>query len=230
MTERSARVPKPGAAATTDTYHHGALRTGLLAAAETLLLERGAEGFTLRECARRAGVSHAAPAHHFRDARGLLTALAAVGLNRMADLMEAYRARAGADPVSQLVAIGQAYIDFAIGNRALFQMMFRIDRLDATDPDVLMAGNRARALLQDAMLEVMTERGLAAHTLPQRVLLAWAAVHGYATLVIEGQLESLFAIGRDNPGASSAAGAAMLALLQGALAGDYVGPSTTSRP
>ena len=64
-------------------YHHGDLRRALLDATEALLLESGLETFSLRECARRAGVSHGAPAHHFGDVRGLLTAFATVGFERL---------------------------------------------------------------------------------------------------------------------------------------------------
>ena len=70
-------------------YHHGALRPALLAAAEAVIAERGVDGFSLRETARRAGVSPAAPAHHFGDARGLLTALATEAFRRFGDALEA---------------------------------------------------------------------------------------------------------------------------------------------
>ena len=67
----------------TQPYHHGQLREALVASGRTLLAERGIRGFTLRECARRAGVSHGAPAHHFGDAAGMLTAYAAQGFARI---------------------------------------------------------------------------------------------------------------------------------------------------
>jgi AcrR family transcriptional regulator len=86
------RTPSPA-----DTYHHGALREALVEAAEALIREQGLEAFTLRECARRAGVSHAAPAHHFGDARGLLTACAAAGMERLADTIDGYVSLAPAD-------------------------------------------------------------------------------------------------------------------------------------
>ena len=86
------------AAVPPDSYHHGALRAALIEAAEALLREDGIESFSLRECARRAGVSHAAPAHHFGDARGLLTACAAAGFNQLADAMERDAAAAGQGP------------------------------------------------------------------------------------------------------------------------------------
>lgn len=211
---RAAPVPPPG-----DGYHHGALREALLAAAESLLLERGVDAFALRECARRAGVSHAAPAHHFGDARGLLTAFATVGFDRMADLMQRYRDAATADAAQRLVAVGQAYIDFALAHRAHFQLMFGTDRLDTRDAELQRAGQRTGSMLREAMAEVMAARRLAPDTLQQRLLLAWSAVHGYATLVIEGQCLAPFGLGVEQPRRASAAGAAMLALLEPALSG-----------
>ena len=82
--------PDGRASAGRDAYHHGDLRAALIAAAEEELAENGVDGFTLRGCARRAGVSHAAPAHHFKDVRALFTALATIGLRRLADMTEAW--------------------------------------------------------------------------------------------------------------------------------------------
>ena len=87
-------------------YHHGDLRNALVAAAEAELAEHGIEGFTLRGCAKRAGVSHAAPAHHFGDAAGLLTAVAAAGFERFLTFQRQRQEAASPDPSSQLVAAG----------------------------------------------------------------------------------------------------------------------------
>ncbi|MFY9511162.1 MAG: TetR family transcriptional regulator, partial [Rubrivivax sp.] len=92
------------------------------ASSAAILREQGLEAFTLREAARRAGVSHAAPAHHFGDARGLLSACAAAGFERLADQMLQYAAAAAPDAQARLSASGQAYIDFALQQRALFQL------------------------------------------------------------------------------------------------------------
>jgi AcrR family transcriptional regulator len=207
-----------GGARAADGYHHGTLHEALLAAAEALLLEGGVEAFTLRECARRAGVSHAAPAHHFGDARGLLTAFATIGFDRMADLMQRYRAAALPDAEARLSAVGLAYIDFALAHPAHFALMFGRDRLAPDDADLQRAGQRTSAQLHDSLVELMAERGLPPDDLPQRVLLAWAAVHGYATLLVEGQCLEAFGLGTVTPAASSAMGAAVLRLLGPALA------------
>src|SRR5689334_18307265 len=88
-------------------YHHGALRESLIATAEALLEERGVEGFTLRECARRAGVSPAAPAHHFGNVGGLLTAIATLGFAGLADALEAGAVDSDGTPRGRLEGIGR---------------------------------------------------------------------------------------------------------------------------
>ena len=118
----------PDAAANRDAarhYHHGDLRAALLAAAEEELAENGVEGFTLRGCARRAGVSHAAPAHHFKDVRALLTALAAIGFERLSASMMAMHRRHRAGRPRLLVGIGRGYLAFALADPHLFNLIFR---------------------------------------------------------------------------------------------------------
>jgi AcrR family transcriptional regulator len=99
-------------------YHHGALRAALIEATEALLAERGAEGFSLREVARRAGVSPAAPSHHFGDAAGLLTAVASLGFEALAQALQAGQARGGSDPAPRCASQGVAYVAFAMRTRA----------------------------------------------------------------------------------------------------------------
>jgi AcrR family transcriptional regulator len=212
---------KPAAVA----YHHGALREALLEAAESILLEQGIQGFTLRACARRANVSHAAPAHHFGDVRGLLTSFAAVGFNRMADLMKERRDAAASDPVEQLVAVGQAYIDFALHHRAHFQLMFQQDRLDAEDASLQAAAQRTAQMLSEAMVEVTLQRGLPQSELPARMLLAWSAVHGFSTLVVEGQCTQAFGLDVGDAARASAAASQVLTLLSPALSSQAIAAS-----
>jgi len=201
-----------------DPYHHGALRAALLAAAEAILREGGIEAFTLRECARRAGVSHAAPAHHFGDARGLLSACAAAGFERLADTMLQYAVRAGsADAVARLRAVGQAYIDFALRNRALFQLMFRRDRLDPQNDDLRRAGKRTGDVLRVAVGEMLQARGLPAEERGRRILLAWSLTHGFATLVLEEQCAGLYGLDVDHFRAASRMGDELLRLLESGL-------------
>jgi AcrR family transcriptional regulator len=120
------------------TYHHGDLRRALLGAAAEVIDERGPAALSLRDLARRAGVSHAAPTHHFGDKAGLLTALAAEGYDMLAaDLAEEWAA------THSFLEQGVAYVRFAVRHRAHFEVMFRPDLYHADDPELVAARDRA---------------------------------------------------------------------------------------
>lgn len=176
---RSAKsAPKP--------YHHGDLAEALLAAAGELLAEQGPERFSLRECARRAGVSHAAPAHHFGDARGLLTAYAARGFGALTAALRSVAAR-HTEPGERLQALGEAYVGFALEHAARYQLMFRSGQTEMAEPALREAAGAAWTELAQA---VAAARG----TVPARdssdphAALAWATVHGLALLLIDGRM------------------------------------------
>src|SRR4051812_2462118 len=105
-------------------YHHGDLRATLLAAAEEMLREKGVAALSLRELARETGVSHAAPSRHFKDKQALLDALALVGFERMTALLEQASAADGASIRERFTTLARAYVDFAIRNPELLEMMF----------------------------------------------------------------------------------------------------------
>lgn len=198
-------------------YHHGALRAALLEATGQILLEQGIEGFTLRACARRAGVSHGAPAHHFGDVKGLLTAFAALGYERLTEMMQAYRVRAGADPYMQLAQVGQAYVDFALAHRAQFQLMFRTDRLDETDPHFARAAMDSFDQLDAVLAGFLNAQGSFDQAVLAKLVLAWSTVHGFATLLLEGRMQYFFK-DKTRDEFASEMGSQMLALLKHALA------------
>jgi AcrR family transcriptional regulator len=189
-------------------HHHGALRRALLDAVAEVVLESGPEAVSLRECARRAGVSHSAAAPHFGDKRGLLTAFATEGNERLAAAMEAAvaalptaetpaarpaetsPARLAATSPARLAATGRGYIAFARANPAHFRLMFRTDLIDQSDPAWLAAATRSFQILSDAMAAFapdMDERGRRA-----RLTLAWSAVHGFCALRAEGAGRALW--------------------------------------
>jgi AcrR family transcriptional regulator len=168
-------------------YHHGELKAALLAAAASVLADHGVEGFTLRECARRAGVSHGAPAHHFGDVRGLLSAFTAQSFEQLEALTREYQRKAPPDGFSQLLASGTAYVHYALAERARFQLMFRSDRLDASDEHLRRAGQAVFAILQESMARTSAEADAAGVMLPEKTALAWSIVHGFATLLLENE-------------------------------------------
>lgn len=182
------RAPADPAAARR--YHHGDLRAALLAAAEEELAERGMEGFSLRQVAKRAGVSHAAPAHHFGDVQGLLTALAAEGFRQFLAAQAAREAVAPPDAGEQLVAAGLGYVDFAIARPALFRLLWQSERPDFRDADL---GQAARAAFQHMVDQVAAAGGRC--TADEAAV--WAMAHGLADLLAAGRLEAMLTLPAD---------------------------------
>jgi AcrR family transcriptional regulator len=168
-------------------YHHGALRTAMLDVAESILERDGPDGLSLRAAARAAGVSHAAPTHHFGDLTGLLSELAAVGYLRFTDHLTAAAAAAGDDAPSRLRAIGIAYVHFARAHPNLFLLMFRGERLDRNRPSLRSASEAAFAVLREAVGD--KRQGVAPNpNMLANALAAWSLVHGFAMLMIDDQL------------------------------------------
>lgn len=165
-------------------YHHGDLRRAVLAAAVEVIGESGPASVSLRDLARRAGVSHAAPAHHFGDKAGLLTALAAEGYALLAEALEA----AGSSPErgGGLLEVGVAYVRFAVEHRAHFEVMFRPELYRADDPEVRAAEQRTDAALA-AGIAALPDRRTGSDARIAGVA-AWSLVHGFAMLWLGGAL------------------------------------------
>lgn len=180
-------------------YHHGDLRGALLRAAEAELTEKGMEGFTLRGCAKRAGVSHAAPAHHFKDANALLTELAAVGFGRFVAAMRARQDQAGADPRKRLVGAGLGYIDFARANPALFRLMFSSFRPDFETVHLKTEATDAFGLLVDSIHALRGVDPRTSKSAMRDVASAWATAHGLADLLLSDRMNFMDEISDGRP-------------------------------
>lgn len=168
------------------TYHHGDLRRAVLIAALDVIRTEGPGALSLRDLARRAGVSHAAPAHHFKDRTGLLTAIAAEGYGLFADAL--------AD-APDLRERGVRYVRFATGHPAHFQVMFQPELYRADDSELLAARARAAQALRAGIA------GLPAAGSGDDARLAgvaaWSLAHGFATLLLSGNLSD--PLGDRNP-------------------------------
>ncbi|SPP91836.1 Transcriptional regulator, TetR-family [Bradyrhizobium vignae] len=172
--------PEPG-------YHHGELQEALIAASEAILAEQGAEGFTLREAARRAGVSPAAPSHHFGNAQGLLTEVAIRGYDALAEALRA--AASGKQGAREkLRAQGLAYVDFALRHPGRFQMMFANKRLVADDARLKQASRAAGHAFETVVAELVGGTAKEAKT---AAAAAWSTVHGFAKLALEEKFGSV---------------------------------------
>ncbi len=186
-------------------YHHGDLKEALLTAGESVLRDRGLQGFTLRECARRAGVSHAAPKHHFGDVRGLLSQIAARGFTQLTRRLRAKLRSAGDDLDAQFLATADAYVGFAEAHPEHFRIMFRCDLVDPESLELLVAALETFTELTNVIRRQRGEPDIAVPmldaamtstrlgtvngaTLIDDILIGWCHIHGYAHLRLEGQL------------------------------------------
>jgi AcrR family transcriptional regulator len=157
-------------------YHHGDLRRALLDVALAAVAEQGPAALSLRDIARRAGVSHAAPAHHFANKAGLLTAIAAEGWNLLADTLAEAQRDAG------FAGQGVAYVLFATTHPAYFAVMRAPDLLHSDDAALVAARERAGVHLRHGAGQGSDSDN------PSRRLAAWALVHGLASLLLEGNI------------------------------------------
>jgi AcrR family transcriptional regulator len=172
-------------------YHHGDLHEALLKAAKRVAEREGINGLTLRAVAREAGVSHAAPAHHFGDVSGLLSELAAIGFKRFSDALDAGAQAAGSSPDAQAEGKANAYVAFARENPCMFQLMFRAERLDHNRPALHQARENAFAKLA-AIVSARRHEDISTNhlTVAQAADIAriWSMVHGFAMLHLDGRL------------------------------------------
>ena len=163
-----------------DSYHHGDLKAVILAKAATLVAERGADGISLRELAREAGVSHAAPTHHFTDRRGLFTALAAQGWRMLADALDAAR--------PDFIAAALAYVRFALDHPGHYAVMFDRSLVNPDNDELKAARDAAGAELADGVGTLKDPRAKAD---PQNAALAaWSLVHGFAMLRLNEAIDA----------------------------------------
>jgi AcrR family transcriptional regulator len=190
---RKPSAPRTEGASEEAPYHHGALRDALLEAAERVLERDGLSGLTLRAVAREAGVSHAAPTHHFGDLTGLVSELAAIGFRQFNAAMAAACA-AGTSPIEKAMARAKAYVAYAQAHPGMYGLMFRTERLDMSRPSLHEAASAAFAGLAGAIgasrHEEIHEEALSLEQ-AAAIARAWSLVHGFTTLLLDHRLSDI---------------------------------------
>jgi len=177
-------------------YHHGDLHVALLAAAERVLERDGLSGLTLRAVAREAGVSHAAPTHHFGDLSGLLSELAAIGFRRFNEAMIA-AGESETMPLMKALARAKAYVAYAQAQPGMYGLMFRTERLDMARPSLHAAATASFQGLATAVSlsrnETRTGEPLETLSLEHAAAIAraWSLVHGFTMLLLDGRLQDI---------------------------------------
>jgi len=169
-------------------YHHGDLRRTLIETAMGMLREDKGWQFTLREMARRAGVSHAAPYKHFPDKAALLSEMALIGFDRLREALTAARLSSPTSLRGAFFAMGRAYVRFGTGNPALYRLMFSADAGKAVDVHLHQRALAAFNVLIDLMQSGQTERVLRQRDVRHQATACWAQVHGITMLTIDSLL------------------------------------------
>ena len=153
----------------------------------------GLSGLTLRAVAREAGVSHAAPTHHFGDLTGLVSELAAIGFRQFNVAMAA----AGDSPgttAEKAIARAKAYVAYAQAHPGIYGLMFRTERLDMTRPSLHEAAKASFAGLAGA-IGAQRQETISAEALSldqaAAIVRAWSLVHGFTTLLLDGRLSDM---------------------------------------
>jgi AcrR family transcriptional regulator len=168
-------------------YHHGNLKEVLLASALRLMAEVGPQAFTLREVARRAGVSHNAPYRHFRDKQDLVWAVATQGFDLLTASMHEAMSE-GRTAEERLRLAGRGYVQFALRWPQHIQVMFDLPAVKEPPVSASAAGRQAFQTLLDAVVAVQAAGGLPAGDPLPLAVVAWSGVHGLAKLAISGRL------------------------------------------
>ena len=170
-------------------FHHGDLRRSLLDATLSLIAVNGVQGFTLREAARAAGVSHNAPYRHFPSRTHLLVELAIEGQGLLLEALENSGKRI-VDPRERIVRVGMAYMDFAVKHTALFRVMFSSD-VARNRTSELKAAQDATFLHFESELRANEQAGVIREgAIQEHALVGWSALHGAAMLILDGVLDN----------------------------------------
>jgi AcrR family transcriptional regulator len=170
-------------------YHHGDLRAALLDEAAAMIAEGGTASVTMRALGRRLGVSRTAPYRHFEDKTALLVAVAASGFKRLNDRLQRIEAGAPQSSVERVQRMGEEYVRFALENPAHYRLMYGKEAVARQDlPELREAGNALFEELVEVFQAYQDSSGIKRQDPRAQAYVAWSAVHGLASLLIDGQI------------------------------------------
>ena len=170
-------------------YHHGDLKNALIKAGVEILAKDGVIGLSLRKVAARAGVSHTAPYSHFVDKQALIAAISTEGFRQLYEQMSAVAEEYKTKPSMQLIEVGWAYVQFALDDRDRFKVMFSgILEKEKIYPEFVTESQRNFQLVK-MVVEANQAAGVLRSGPSDLVALsAWAIIHGFSMLLLEGQI------------------------------------------
>ncbi|MBT8461965.1 MAG: TetR/AcrR family transcriptional regulator [Gemmatimonadetes bacterium] len=178
-------------------YHHGDLRVALLDEAAAMIAEGGAASLTMRALGQRLGVSRTAPYRHFEDKTALLVAVAASGFKRLSDRLENIEAGAPRSSVERVRRMGEEYVRFALENPAHYRLMYGKEAMARENlPELRQAGNVLFEQLVTVFEAYQASGGIKRQDSRAQAYVAWSAVHGLASLLIDGQITAAVDVDR----------------------------------
>ncbi len=178
-------------------YHHGDLRAALLEAALDIITDSGPQQLTIREVARRAGVSHTAPYRHFADKDQLIVAVVEQGFSLLQDTMEKQKASVPPDPINQFAASGMAYVDFALTHPAYYRVMYSGDLLTSSESLQHTSTETFAAMIKD--IETCQELNIVKKgDAALQALGILSTIHGFVCMVNDNRVSTLITDNYDN--------------------------------
>jgi AcrR family transcriptional regulator len=186
-----AQASSTAPARSANSYHHGDLRRALIDAALTMVIEEGAWNFTLREVARRAGVSHAAAYNHFEDKSALLAEVAALGFQSLTQRLEAAARGRSRSARQAFAGIAAAYVRFGVEHPAHYRLMFGAELDKARYPVLQEASDATFGILTDVLEQGQSSGQVRQGPVRDQALAAWSLVHGLTTLLIDQRVSFL---------------------------------------
>ena len=173
------------------TYHHGDLRAALLEEAAAMIAEGGTASVTMRALGKRLGVSRTAPYRHFEDKTALLVAVAASGFKRLSERLRRLQAGAPESSVERVRRMGEEYVRFALENPAHYRLMYGKEAMSRESlPELREAGSDLFEQLVAVFKAYQQSGGIKRQDPRAQAYVAWSAVHGLASLLIDGQITS----------------------------------------